>query len=116
MRVLRWRRSVRHAFHLFVGRLFRSSLGAYHGCHARYVDQLPLWPPSCPSVPPPSLLHEQIVNYMRQRNRTLWGDDADEFNPDREFRGDEIWGGQSQPWLPCYPVCSRQAPRSVRSG
>ena len=37
----------------------------------------------------------QIVNWMRHRSRALWGDDVDEFNPDREFQGNEIWGESS---------------------
>ena len=34
----------------------------------------------------------QVCNLMRQRNVTLWGKDAEEFNPDREWQGNEIWG------------------------
>ena len=37
----------------------------------------------------------QIQNWTRHRNPNLWGDDVNEFNPDRNFRDDEIWGGET---------------------
>ncbi len=37
----------------------------------------------------------QVVNQLRQRNPTYWGEDANEFNPDRDFKDDEIWGGET---------------------
>jgi cytochrome P450 len=37
----------------------------------------------------------QVVNWMRHRNPTLWGDDVNEFNPDRKWQGNEIWGMSS---------------------
>lgn len=33
----------------------------------------------------------QIPNWARHRSKTLWGADADEWNPDRAFRPEEIW-------------------------
>ena len=33
----------------------------------------------------------QIINWTRHRNSELWGDDVNSFNPDREFKGSEIW-------------------------
>lgn len=35
----------------------------------------------------------QIVNWSRHRNPDLWGADVDVFNPDRDFRDEEIWNG-----------------------
>ncbi len=33
----------------------------------------------------------QIFNYSRHLNKNLWGEDAEDFNPDREFKDNEIW-------------------------
>ena len=33
----------------------------------------------------------QIPNWSRHRNADLWGDDVNTFNPDREFKDDELW-------------------------
>ena len=33
----------------------------------------------------------QIINWTRHRNPDLWGDDVNEFNPDRIFKDEEIW-------------------------
>lgn len=33
----------------------------------------------------------QIMNWTRHRNEDLWGNDVDNFNPEREFKESEIW-------------------------
>ena len=37
----------------------------------------------------------QVVTTLRHMNPKYWGDDVNEFNPDRDFRDDEIWGGET---------------------
>jgi len=39
----------------------------------------------------PKGTYVQIPNFFRHRNPDLWGKDAHQFNPDREFKSHEIW-------------------------
>ena len=39
----------------------------------------------------PKGTYVQIPNWSRHRNKKLWGDDADVFNPNRAFEEDELW-------------------------
>ena len=45
-------------------------------------------------VPLPKGTFVQITTVGRHRNKELWGDDADVFNPDREWKDDELWHDQ----------------------
>lgn len=47
---------------------------------------------------------------MRQRNPVLWGEDADEFNPDREFRDNEAWGRYQTAFHASNPASPRFSP------
>ena len=40
----------------------------------------------------PKGTHVQILNWTRHRNPELWGADVLEFNPDRDFAVQELWG------------------------
>ena len=53
----------------------------------------------------PKGTYVQVVNWLRQRNPTLWGADAHEFNPDRDFQGDEVWGAEA---FSCYNPSSKR--------
>eukprot|EP01061_Rhynchopus_euleeides_P040728 TRINITY_DN7018_c0_g1_i5.p1 TRINITY_DN7018_c0_g1~~TRINITY_DN7018_c0_g1_i5.p1 ORF type:complete len:594 (+),score=207.62 TRINITY_DN7018_c0_g1_i5:41-1783(+) len=37
----------------------------------------------------------QVTTWSRHRNPDLWGADVNEFNPDREFEGKELWDGKA---------------------
>ena len=50
----------------------------------------------------------QVVNWMRQRNPSLWGADAETFNPDRRYHGNEAWGGK--PFAATNPASPRFSP------
>ena len=42
----------------------------------------------------PKGTYVQIFNYSRHLNPELWGEDADDFNPYREFKDNEIWNDE----------------------
>jgi len=48
--------------------------------------------PNGKMVTMPKGTYVQVVNWMRHRNKELWGEDADQFNPDRKWGDNEIWG------------------------
>lgn len=52
----------------------------------------------------------QIVTWMRHRNPALWGKDAAEFNPDREFQGNEAWGKYKKAFHASNPASPRFSP------
>jgi len=60
----------------------------------------------------PKGTYVQIVNWMRHRNPKLWGPDANEFNPDRDFKENEIWGGHgaSTAFAATNPASKRFSP------
>mmetsp|Transcript_4099 Transcript_4099/g.5459 ORF Transcript_4099/g.5459 Transcript_4099/m.5459 type:complete len:302 (+) Transcript_4099:2-907(+) len=48
----------------------------------------------------PKGTYVQIPNWSRHRNTALWGEDAEVFNPLREFKDDEIWSGNYKAYNP----------------
>jgi cytochrome P450 len=42
----------------------------------------------------PKGTYVQVTTAGRHRSKELWGEDANEFNPDREFEDDELWHDQ----------------------
>ena len=42
----------------------------------------------------PKGTYVQLFNYSRHINKELWGVDADDFNPNRDFSGNELWNGE----------------------
>ena len=52
----------------------------------------------------------QIVNWMRHRDPKLWGTDANEFNPDRIWQDEELWGSSHFPLGGFNPASERYSP------
>ena len=42
----------------------------------------------------PKGTYVQITNWVKHRSKLLWGNDADIFNPDRDFQDNELWNEQ----------------------
>ena len=59
----------------------------------------------------PKGTYVQIPNFIRHRSRKLWGADAEEFNPLREFRDEELWGTSGSVDYKAYnPASTRFSP------
>jgi len=56
----------------------------------------------------PKGTYVQITTWPRHRSKELWGEDAETFNPDREFTNDEIYYGQ--PFAGFNPHSKRLSP------
>ena len=54
----------------------------------------------------------QVQAWTRHRNPKLWGDDVNEFNPDRKFEGTELW--DNQPFAAYNPATPRFSPFSFQ--
>jgi cytochrome P450 len=50
----------------------------------------------------------QVSTWPRHRNPKLWGDDCNQFNPDRDFGEDEVWRGD--PFMAYNPSSKRFSP------
>ena len=67
-------------------------------------------PPDYRPVRVPKGTFVQIANWMRHRSSALWGDDAEVFNPDREWRENELWGASHFPLGGFNPSSDRYSP------
>lgn len=56
----------------------------------------------------PKGTYVQVTNWMRHRCVELWGEDALVFNPDRDFKDDEVWHGK--PFAGYNPSTPRFSP------
>ena len=70
--------------------------------------------PDGKEVPLAKGTHVQINSWCRHRSKELWGDDVNEFNPDRDFAPTELWGGTFAAYNPSTSRFSpfTYAPRS----
>lgn len=59
----------------------------------------------------PKGTYVQIPHMLRHRNERLWGVDANEFNPMRDFREEELWGAEGKVDYKGYnPASARFSP------
>ena len=56
----------------------------------------------------PKGTYVQVTTFPRHRCKRLWGEDADEFNPDRDFTDEELW--HNQPFAAYNPTSKRFSP------
>ena len=54
----------------------------------------------------------QVQSWSRHRNPKLWGEDVNEWNPDRDFEGHELWN--DQPFAAFNPATKRFSPFSFQ--